>query len=306
MSSLITNASAMTAMQTLAQIGRDLGVTQERISTGKKINTAADNAAYWSIATTMQTDSKALGTIREALSLGAAKIDTAAAAVDYASGIVADIRNKLIAAKEGSVDKAKIQEEIAALQGQLKGLAEGASFSGANWLHVADGGTAPGTQSILSGITRVGGSFETTSISVNTSDFMLVDEGSAANGILSRDRTGTNGTAYSIAGGESDISLSASTTASQLDDMIEAAEGALAGLTSAGSKLGSLQKRISLQDDFLGKMVDIIDQGVSRLVDADMTKESARLAALQVQQQLGIQALQIANANSQNILALFR
>ena len=196
--------------------------------------------------------------------------------------------------------------EIAALQGQLKGLAEGASFSGANWLHVADGGTAPGTQSILSGITRVGGSFETTSISVNTSDFMLVDEGSAANGILSRDRTGTNGTAYSIAGGESDISLSASTTASQLDDMIEAAEGALAGLTSAGSKLGSLQKRISLQDDFLGKMVDIIDQGVSRLVDADMTKESARLAALQVQQQLGIQALQIANANSQKILALFR
>ena len=88
--------------------------------------------------------------------------------------------------------------------------------------------------------------------------------------------------------------------------MITGVEAALQTMTDAASNLGSAKKRISLQSDFVGNLIDAIDRGVGQLVDANMNTESTRLQALQVQQQLGIQALSIANGNAQSILSLFR
>jgi flagellin len=102
------------------------------------------------------------------------------------------------------------------------------------------------------------------------------------------------------------LTISAATTAAQLDGMMQMVEDVLSAMTSATATLGSVSSRIELQNDFISKLTDSLDRGIGRLVDADMEEESARLSALQVQQQLGIQALSIANSNSQNILSLFR
>jgi flagellin len=134
MTSILTNSAAMAALQTLRAIDSGLETTQGRVSSGMRVETAADNAAYWSIATTMRSDNRALSTVQDALGLGAAKVDTAYAGLESAIDVVAEIRAKLVAATEEGVDKGKIQEEIAQLQEQLSSIAEGASFSGENWL----------------------------------------------------------------------------------------------------------------------------------------------------------------------------
>lgn len=307
MTSILTNTASMTALQTLRGINSQMTETQNRISSGLRVENAADNAAYWSIATTMRSDSSSLSTISDALGLGASKVGVAAAGMTSAIDIVGQIKDKLITAKESSADKEKIQADIAQLQDQLKGVTKSASFSGANWLNVPEDGTAPGTQKIVASVTRGSDNkVSVNTIDVDTSDIVLIDGETASSGLLSKDRTGTGSTAVSIAGGASDIKLTSSTTATQIDDMIEAADGALSDMTKAAGKLGSVSKRIEMQDSFVSHLKDAIDQGVSRLVDADMAKESTRLQALQVQQQLAIQSLSMANAQPQSILALFR
>jgi flagellin len=102
------------------------------------------------------------------------------------------------------------------------------------------------------------------------------------------------------------LSISSSTTSAQLDGMLQMVDDAYNSMTSAAASLGSISSRIDMQNDFISKLTDSLDRGIGRLVDADMEEESARLSALQVQQQLGIQALSIANSGSQNILSLFR
>ena len=135
--SIMTNASALTALQSLSATNRALEMTQARISTGYRVAEAADNAAYWSIATTMRSDNQALSTVQDALGLGASKVDTAYTAMNKAIDTVDEIKVKLVAAVGASpADKDKIQTEIAALQKQLKSYADSATFSGANWLSV--------------------------------------------------------------------------------------------------------------------------------------------------------------------------
>jgi len=142
MTSILTNLAAMAALQTLRTIGSDLQSTQGRVSSGLRVATASDNAAYWSIATTMRSDNSALSAVQDALGLGAAKVDTAYAAMESVVDVVQEIKNKLVAASEAGVDKAKIQEEITQLQDQLRSIAASATFSGENWLQADIGGTA--------------------------------------------------------------------------------------------------------------------------------------------------------------------
>ena len=141
MTSINTNTSAMTALQSLSMINSNLDETQNRISTGFRVGAASDNAAYWSIATTMRSDNKALGAVEDALGLGQAKVDTAYTGMKAAIDVVDEIKAKLVAAREPGVDKTKIQSEITELQGQLTSIATSASFSGENWLSVDS--TAP-------------------------------------------------------------------------------------------------------------------------------------------------------------------
>jgi flagellin len=134
MTSILTNVAAMSALQTLRSIDASMEETQARVSSGLRVETASDNAAYWSIATTMRSDNMALSAVEDALGLGAAKIDTAYSGMDSAVEVVKEIKAKLVAATEDGVDKDKIQEEISQLQDQLVSIAEAASFSGENWL----------------------------------------------------------------------------------------------------------------------------------------------------------------------------
>ncbi|EUC00288.1 flagellin domain protein [Rhizobium sp. CF080] len=149
MTSILTNIAAMSALQTLRGIASDMDSTQSRVSSGLRVGTASDNAAYWSIATTMRSDNGALSAVQDALGLGAAKVDTAYSAMESAIDVVTEIKNKLVAASEPGVDKSKVQEEITQLQSQLKSIASSASFSGENWLQAEIGGSQSATTGII-------------------------------------------------------------------------------------------------------------------------------------------------------------
>ncbi len=302
MASILTNTSAMAALSTLRSISSSMEETQDRISTGMRVGSASDNAAYWSIATTMRSDNAALSSVTDALGMGAAKVDTAYAGMEAAIDVVKEIKAKIVAATEEGVDAAKVQEEIDQLQDQLLSIAESASFNGENWI----AGEAA-TKTVVTGFVRAADG----TVSIKTSSYALTD---AADGTLlfADDGAGGLDTATGILGtdgtnGNNVYGLDISAMdATALGEALSDVEDALTAMTSAASSLGSMSTRIDLQSDFVDKLSDSIESGIGRLVDADMNEESTRLKALQTQQQLAIQALSIANSDSQNILSLFR
>ncbi|TCU18866.1 flagellin [Rhizobium sullae] len=302
MTSIVTNNAAMAALQTLRGINQGLSETQNHVSSGLRVGKAADNAAYWSIATTMRSDNKALSAVSDALGLGAAKVDTAYAAMDSAIDVVSEIKAKLVAATENGVDKAKVQEEIDQLQEQLMSIAQSASFSGENWVAGADNTT----KSVVSSFVRDGSN----GVSVKTTEYIL-DNASLGNVLFGMSggtietSTGILGTSSGATGSVYSMDIT-NFTLGQLSTALSNVESALKAMTSAGAELGSISTRIELQDDFVSALSDSIDSGIGRLVDADMEEESSKLSALQTQQQLAIQSLSIANSSSQNILSLFR
>jgi flagellin len=395
MASILTNTSAMSALSTLRSISNSMEDTQSRISSGLKVGTASDNAAYWSIATTMKSDNMALSAVSDALGLGAAKVDTAYSGMDSAIEVVKQIKTKLVAATEDGVDKSKVQQEIDQLKDQLTSIASAASFSGENWLQSdlsvattksvvasfvrADDGSVSvkkvdyalttdnvlfdtsGNTGILDKVYNV--SQKSVTVGVNTDGVIsqetvaayTVDELIALNATFTTNTVGGSTTQLADAGGtfyvkiddtnwveaidvtgtgqeavhdEGGVYYGVDTTAApatsiaaptsvaninivgitnaNLDALISGVDAALTDMTSAAADLGSLSSRIDLQDEFVSKISDSIDSGVGRLVDADMNEESTRLKALQTQQQLAIQALSIANSESQNVLSLFR
>ncbi|ASY67741.1 flagellin [Sinorhizobium fredii] len=319
MTSIMTNAAAMAALQTLRSINRNLDETQSRVSSGYRVETAADNAAYWSIATTMRSDNAALSTVQDALGLGAAKVDTAYAALDTVIDLMSEVKAKLVAAREPGVDKTKIDKELSQLKEQLVSAAQSASFSGENWLY-NDVATAVGTKSIVASFNRsADGSVSVTTLDYDTSGSILVDVQDASRGLLTMAvdadalvsaPTGTPREYYLIDAGSpptgTEIALSETTTDEELDDMISVVDDLISQLTNSAATLGAITSRIEMQENFVANLMDVIDKGVGRLVDADMNEESTRLKALQTQQQLGIQSLSIANTNSENILRLFQ
>ena len=306
MTSIMTNNSAMAALSTLRSINSSMETTQDRISSGYRVGNASDNAAYWSIATTMRSDNKALGTVQDALGLGAAKTDVAYTGMKAAISVVDEIKAKLVAASEPGVDKSKVQKEITQLQDQLKSVVKSAGFSGENWLYTASGATAPGTKSIVGSFNRdASGNVSLTTLDVDTTKTMLIDEAATANGLLTdalKDSTGTAIAGVSVL----TLDISTGVTATTLANYLSGVDTVLKSMTDSAADLGAVNKRVDLQKDFVDNLMDSIESGVGKLVDADMNEESTRLKALQTQQQLGIQALSIANSSSQNILSLFR
>jgi flagellin len=314
MASILTNVSAMTALESLNKTNAALLKTQQRVSTGLRVGSAEDNAAYWSIATTMRSDNSALSTVKDALGLGAATIDVAYTATNSAIDVVKEIKNKLVAARQPGIDRTKIQAEITELQNQMQGIASSAVFSGENWLSVDS--SLPSynpTKSIVSSFSRTNGQITISTISVNIASIQLFDAGAGATqvGIVDGLRDATTG-AISATGTFSlaTLNISALTDSpadiATLESYIVGADRALSDMTNSASNLGANKLRVTLQRDFVTALMDVIDRGISTMVDADMTQESTKLQALQVQQQLGTQALSIANQNSQNILTLFR
>ncbi|MCV3737133.1 flagellin [Rhizobium sp. TRM96647] len=336
MTSILTNNAAMAALQTLRSLNASMEETQSRVSSGLRVAEASDNAAYWSIATTMRSDNMAISAVQDAIGLGGAKVDTAYAAMDSAIEVVKEIKAKVVAATEQGVDRAKIQEEIKQLQEQLVSIAEAASFSGENWVAGGDDTeNTPLASMVVSGFVRSAGG----TVSVTTTNYTLdattvgsmtlLFGGVAATGALSLttgilgtvtgdldgvvdwDNDGTLSEAATQIAGKSIATLDVNDAAFidvavAMQEALTLVEYGLQAMTSAAAALGSISMRIDLQEDFVSKLSDSIDSGIGRLVDADMNEESTRLSALQTQQQLGIQSLSIANSNSENILSLFR
>ncbi|KZL11420.1 flagellin [Pseudovibrio sp. Ad26] len=392
MSSLLTNSSAMVALTTLRGINDSMATTQNRISTGMRVADASDNAAYWSIATTMKSDNSALSAVKDSLGLGAATVDVAFTAMDQTVEIVSQIKDKLTAATNGTVDREKIQADVEQLQKQLETIASSATFSGENWLQ-QDMAADALNKEIAGSFTRdANGNTQIENIVVDTRTTVLVDTRASTagdnTGILTENLAGgvatvAYGTGTDIdtlqvtaAGGDDGIiskateaailkyydglsdadkatfdatapltpagtdTLAANVTArletlsgaaagagvapisfldldistlgnNAVDNGILAAyidvvDGQLSAITDAATELGSAKSRVDMQKEFASNLSDAIDRGIGQLVDADMNAESTRLQALQTQQQLGIQALSIANSGSQNILSLFR
>jgi flagellin len=307
MSSILTNASALTALQSLNATNKNLSVTQGRISTGMRVAEASDNAAYWSIATTMRSDNKANSVIQDALGLGAAKVDTAYTAMNSSINVVDQIKQKVLLAKTSSDDdRAKIQTEIATLQAQLKDNIAGANYAGSNLLQTDSTDTANTKLTVMTSYNRdSAGKVSIGTIDVDYSKTQLIDAGGAKTGILDKEFTTTGGGAVTTTILDLDVSATG-LDGKDFDEMLGGIEAGLKSMATGAAELGAAKSRIDMQKDFVSKLSDSIDRGVGQLVDADMNKESTRLQALQVQQQLGIQALSIANGNSQSILSLFR
>ena len=290
--SIKTNFAAMTALQSLNVTNKNLEKTQNTISTGFKVNEAADNAAYWAIATTLRSDTSALSTVQDSLGLGAGQVDVSYTAVTNAIEIVKQIRDKLASARQDTVDKKLVQSDIDALQEQLLSVANAASYSGQNWLVSDTVASAGGTAQIVSSYSRnAAGSATIATIDVGLSGVRLfVSTAGTGTGVL--------GTVFAI-----DVSAM---TSGQIQAEMDKAATAITSLTTVATTLGSVKSRISIQQTFVKDLRDAIGRGISSLVDADMNEQSTKLQALQVQQQLGVQALSIANQSSQSILRLFQ
>jgi len=295
----------MTALQALRSTNTEMLKTQNRISTGLRVADASDNAAYWSIATTMRGDRSSISTVSDALGLGSATAEIAAKGIESAIDVAGKLKEKLLAAQTPGVDRSKIQSEIKELQESLKSIVDGASFNGQNWLK-GDSGATTTTRSIVSSFTRgADGSLSIGTITVDLSKTRLIDTNGTASGILNSTET-SGSTSYTLL--TLDISSLTDDTAdlTVLKDMMESVDTAIDSMTDAATSLGAIKTRIDIQKDFADSMKAAIDKGIGQLVDADMNEESTRLQALQVKQQLGIQALSIANQGAQSILSLFR
>jgi len=275
MSSLLTNYSAMTALQTLRNVNDGLNETQNRVSTGLKVRSGKDNAAYFTISNTMSGDSGMLKAINEGLSLTRNSVATARAGAEQVAEIAEEFAERVAFAQGESIDHAAVKTELQEMVARIDTVIKQSTFNGDDLLNDDD------TRTVVTGVTRANGNFAVTTIS-----FKEVD-------LVADVRTALN----TVANAFDDSSLTADLTA---------AEGALKNAIKHATSLGVAEKSIDVQKDFLSKLVDEIDGGIGGMIDADMEAEAARLQALQVQQQLSTQSLSIANQNPQNILSLFR
>jgi flagellin len=294
-SSILTNASALTALQALNQTQENLQTTENQVSTGLAISTAADNAAYWSIGTKMNSQVSALGAVSDALNESSSLLSTMTTALNSTITIMDSIQTNLEAAEQPGADAASIQTAIASSQQALISIGQSANFNGQNFLDT----TAPGTVGLISSYDATSG---VSTINIDTTNTQLFNTASTAatQGILGT--SGTNYTAASIL--TLDITASGVTNG-DIQNMLLDVQSALSSITTASSTLGATTTNVNNQQTFITALSDSLTTGVGSLVDADMNEASTRLSALQVQQQLGIQALSIANSNTQLILKLF-
>ena len=346
--SLLTNQSAMNALQTLRSIGDNMDTTQRRVSTGLRINEASDNTAYWSISSMMKSDRNALSSVSDAMALGKSQIDVANATIDKSKDYLDNIQKSLTTAYEkGPGDIKKIQADIQANMNDIQSAVYSASLAEKNIL-----GNDGQSVRIAGSYRREGSNVYVDMIDVGGADLNFatkktdgtfdltkgvlkdvfaetsggIDTATLKQKIDAYNTELTSTTATDQSKADALKAITAITDKITVNDFVKAdfskvdaatmeyilkgVQGKVTTATSnvvtAGATLGAAKAQVTGQIDYVSKLMDAVDKGVGSLVDADMNAESARLASLQVQQQLGIQALSIANQNSQNILSLFR
>jgi flagellin len=312
------NSTASTALSLLGGTSKALGETTTRVASGRDVNRAADNAAYWSIATTMKSSNLSLSSAEDAQAFSAAIADTAAVGMAAATDIMSEIQSKLILAKSPGVDRDAVNSEISQLKEQLTTVIDSSSFNGQNWLKTA-AGERPKVESMVGSVTSDGNG----DVALNVIDFdkagsTLVAKGDATDGLLTRAYSGTSqsgaaydyylldsGSAVPNAAGAREIGLSEDTTSDEIDGMISAVNSMMASMIDGGAEIGATSSRISSNVDFLQSLQDITQIGIGRMVDADMEEQAARLSSQGVQQQLQTIGLNITNASMAKTMMLF-
>ena len=276
MLSVNTNRGAMVALQHVIQTNRDLDRTQNAVSTGLKVASAKDNAAFWAIANRMRSDVTAYDRVRESGDRATSILDTAIAASESIMELLNEMKGKALAGSltgNSAAATLALAADFTQLRSQITNVISNASFDGTNMIGATPSsavalGDAAGTVANNITINGIDLSLGGTTITV------------AAAGAL------TNATDFGVALGQVNTSI-----------------------TNLGTQLatwGAGARRLEVHKTFVGKLQDALTNGIGSIVDADLAKESAKLQALQVKQQLGIQALAIANSSSQAALSLFQ
>ncbi|HTK36457.1 MAG TPA: flagellin [Caulobacteraceae bacterium] len=278
MNSINTNVGAMVALQNLNATNTDLTTTQNRISTGLKINSAKDNGAVWAIAQNSRADVSALDAVKDSIQRGQSTVDVAMAAGQTISDLLNQMKTKALAAADTSLDtnsRTAMANDFVALRNQISKTISNASFNGTNLLKT-------GATSLYSLADATG----TQKLTVQAKVMGLTS--GAVGGII----VFTVGATFASSGAASALAIQISSS--------------ITNVNAAVAQLGTGSQALQTHLDFLGKLQDTMTAGIGNLVDADMAKESANLQALQSKQQLGIQALSIANSSKGTLLSLFR
>ncbi|HYE41881.1 MAG TPA: flagellin [Caulobacteraceae bacterium] len=272
--SVNTNVGALVALQNLNATNTELAQTQNRINTGKKVASAKDNGAIWAIAQSQRAEISSLGAVRQSLDRGTSIVDVAVSAGETVSDLLNQMKEKALAASDQSLDataRAALNEDFKALRDQIGKIVSNAEFNGKNLLNTGASAIAP--------LANADG---TSKLTVQAEIMAL---------------------------GGSIVTLAATAsfnTATQALTLSGTVETSATNVSSALTRLGTKSKALEMHATFISKLSDTLEAGVGNLVDADLAKESARLQALQTKQQLGIQALSIANQAPQSIMSLFR
>ena len=274
--SVNTNVGAMVALQNLNRTNSDLQTTQNRINTGLKVANAKDNGATWAIAQNQRATSQSLNAVKDSLQRGQSTVDVALSAGESVSDLLLQMKAKALASSDTTLDtnsRVALNEDFVSLRDQISKAVKNADFNGANMLL--------GTNAVT--IMALANSDGTAAITVLAQP---MDLGSGAlSGLTNTSSIGTQS-----------LALAMITTINQ----------AIINVSASLSALGTGSKSLASHLTFIGKLQDTVDAGVGNLVDADLAKESAKLQALQTKQQLGVQALSIANQAPQSILSLFK
>ena len=273
-SSINTNPGALVALQNLTSINDQLAETQRRVSTGLEVSSAADNPAVFALAQQQRAELGSVESIQQGLRIGQSTVDVALAASDSISDILVELRAVAVQAADDSIPTETrdiLNERFVALRDQITRTVDSAELGGRNLL--ASG---------ASNVSLVASTDGTTTISVAAQDLSI------------------GGANVTISSAGVPLSNAADATA-----QIAAIEASITNVSNASARLGNGSQALDLQENLLNRVSDALEVSIGNLVDADLARESSRLQALQVQQQLAIQTLSIANAAPNSILALF-
>lgn len=272
--SVNTNVGAMIALQNLNATNVELAQTQNRINTGKKVASAKDNGAIWAIAQKQRADIQSLGVVKQSLDRGSSTVDVAISAAESISDLLLQMKEKALAASDVTLNtsaRAALNEDFKSLRDQIAKTVANAEFNGSNLLKTG----AVAVQALANA--------DATSVLTVQPEVMAL-----GGAVVTVAATASFGTASA-----------AKTLITTVNNSVNAVSAALA-------RLGTKSKSLEMHSTFVTKLSDSLTAGVGGLVDADLAKESAKLQSLQTKQQLGVQALSIANQAPQILMSLFR
>jgi flagellin len=281
--SVNTNVGAMAALQSLNETTKGMSQVQSRINTGLNVSSTKDDSASFTIAQGLRGDMGGLKAVSSSLSRAKSVTDVAVAGAEQISDVVNQMKAKAYQSADAGIDtstRTALNNDFVALRDQITTIVNSSDFNGTNLLK-ASGGTVTALQSLKDSATGTS-TWDPDSLSVANQGLQL------------------GGTVVTVAA-SGNINSQASAQA-----MIDTLTTTQSNLKTSLSTLGAASRKIDAQSTFTSKLSDTIESGIGNLVDADLAKESARLQALQVKQQLGVQALSIANQAPQTITSLFR